>query len=441
MAEPDVSSTLHLNLLLNANGGNHSAWRVADDPVANVLGLKNYIATAQAAERAKFDAVFLADRLAFVENPAGWLWSPLEPITTMSAVASHTERIGLIVTASTTFIEPYNLARMLGSLDHFSNGRVGWNIVNGYNPDAARNFGLTELPPREKRYDRMYEFIEVVSALWDSWDDDAIVADRTSHRYVDPEKVHRIDHVGEHFRVAGPFNVPRSPQGRPVYIQAGLSADNREFAGAIGEGVYTNLQSVEEGVVFTQDVKRRARLHGRNPSHVLVLPGLVPHVGSTMAEALRQQEEVVEASDPDGLLHSLNVMYGTQYAGLGMDDVVPASELPERSFTMVSTPGVFARLIRDRETTVRDLLRLMDVDAHRVLVGTPESIADDFGRWLGAGASDGFTIMPSLLPSGFEDFADQVVPVLQERGLFRREYEGETLRSHYGLPRPVVDRG
>ncbi|MDF2442028.1 MAG: hypothetical protein JWR01_231 [Subtercola sp.] len=431
---------LHLNLLLNANGGNHSSWRAAEDPVSNALGLKPYIATAQAAERAKFDAVFLADRLAFVENPAGWLWSPLEPITTMSAVASHTERIGLIVTASTTFSEPYNLARMLGSLDHFSGGRVGWNIVNGYNPDAARNFGLTELPPREKRYGRMYEFIDVVGALWDSWDDDAIIGDRASHNYLDPAKVHSIDHVGENFSVAGPFNVPRSPQGRPVYIQAGLSADNREFAGAIGEGVYTNLQSLEEGVVFTQDVKRRARLHGRDPRHVLVLPGLVPHVGSTMPEALRAQEAVVEASDPAGLLHSLNVMYGTSYAGLGMDDMVPASELPDRSYTMVSTPGVFARRIRDQQTTVRDLLRLMDVDAHRLLVGTPESIADDFGAWLHAGASDGFTIMPSVLPTGFEVFAEQVVPELQRRGLFRSEYEGDTLRSHYGLPRPEVSR-
>ncbi|SFC76239.1 FMN-dependent oxidoreductase, nitrilotriacetate monooxygenase family [Bosea sp. CRIB-10] len=429
---------LTLNLFIYPGGHHEAAWRYRESEPERVLDIRYYQELARKAEAAKFDAVFLADGPSLAENVRYSSRVRLEPVTWLTAIAAATETIGLIGTASTTYNEPYNLARLFASLDHISGGRAGWNIVTTGDAGAAHNFGLPEHPPHGERYEKAREFLDVVTRLWDSWEDDALVADPRSGVFADAGKVHRIDHVGKHYRVRGPLNVSRSPQGRPVYVQAGSSEDGRSFAAQFAEAIFTAHQTLGSAQEFYADIKTRAVALGRRPDHLRILPGISPFLGSTQAEAKRLEEEIDELIQPAASLDQLKRMIGVDLGGYDLDGPVP------RQIIDINGPkGLASRFqlvvdIVDRENpTIRQLIRrLAGARGHRVVVGTPEHVANEIQSWFEQGAADGFNVMPPWLTGGFDSFVAEVVPILRKRGLFRQDYSGTTLRDHYGLPRP-----
>ncbi len=429
--------TLHLNLFLHDTGHHEASWRLPDaDPLAHI-DLAYHQRVARIAEEAKFDSVFLADSPVLWGKPSRRPAGRLEPTVLLTALAAVTSRIGLIATASTTYNEPYNLARRFSSLDHVSGGRAGWNIVTTAGDDAARNFGLDAQPAHLTRYDRAAEFVEVSKKLWDSWDDDAIVADKESGVHARDDRVHAIDHVGPHFRVQGPLNVPRSPQGHPLLVQAGSSEDGRDFAARHAEAVFTAQQSLADAIAFYRDVKRRAVEAGRSPDEVKILPGLVPVIGSTEQEARALDAELERLIVPEHAVAQLANLLKVPH--LELDEELPA-DLPEEAAIegAKSRYTLIVELGRRERLTVRQLIgRLGGGRGHKTFAGTAVQVADTIEEWYRAGAADGFNIMPAVLPSGLERFADEVLPILRARGLFRTEYTGRTLREHYGLPRPA----
>ncbi|KGS08053.1 MULTISPECIES: LLM class flavin-dependent oxidoreductase [Burkholderia] len=427
---------LHLNVNILHSGFVPSAWRVDDADPRAFVDVAHYVRVARIAEAAKFDAVFLADNASIVDQIDFRPITALEPTILLATIAGATTRIGLIGTASTSYNEPFNLARRFASLDHASAGRAGWNIVTTADPGSARNFGLDAVPDHAQRYARAAEFVEIVKALWDSWDDDALVADKASGVFVDTAKVRPIAHRGAHFRVRGPLNLPRPPQGHPVLVQAGGSADGRAFAARHAEAVFCASQSFDEALGYARELKAAAAGLGRGD--VKVLPGLTTIIGATEADALRRRDALVDLIP---LRYGLNRLAGT--LGVPVERLAPDAPLPDDlalpdggngNHTFFHATLASARRHR---YTVRELLREMaGGGGHRVIVGTPEQIADDIAHWFEAGAADGFNLMPDVLPGGLQDFVDGVVPILQRRGLFRTEYEGTTLRDHLGLPRP-----
>lgn len=427
-----------LNLFIYPGGHHEAAWRYKESEPERVLDIRYYQELAQKAEAAKFDAVFLADGPSLAENVRYSSRVRLEPVTWLTAIAAATEKIGLIGTASTTYNEPYNLARLFASLDHISGGRAGWNIVTTGDAGAAHNFGLPEHPPHGERYEKAREFLEVVTQLWDSWEDDALVADPESGVFADADKVHRIDHVGKHYRVRGPLNVSRSPQGRPVYVQAGSSEDGRSFAAQFAEAIFTAHQTLASAQEFYSDIKTRAVALGRRPDHLRVLPGISPFLGSTEAEAKRLEEEIDELIQPAASLDQLKRMIGVDLSGYDLDGPVPRHIIDTDGPKGLASRFQLVVDIVDRENpTIRQLIRrLAGARGHRVVVGTPEQIANEIQTWFEQGAADGFNVMPPYLTGGFDSFLSEVVPILRKRGLFRQDYSGTTLRDHYGLPRP-----
>jgi FMN-dependent oxidoreductase (nitrilotriacetate monooxygenase family) len=429
---------LHLNLFVYPGGHHEAAWRYHGSDPARILDIGFYQELARKAEAVAFDGVFFADGPALADNVRYASRIRLEPFTWLSAIAAATQRIGLIGTASTTYTEPYNLARLFASLDHLSHGRAGWNIVTTGAPQTAQNFGLDAHPVHAERYDRAREFLDVVTKLWDSWEDDALVADQKTGVYADTDRIHTIDHEGPHLSVRGPLNTPRTPQGRPVYVQAGSSEDGRSFAARYAEAVFTAHQTLANGQEFYADIKARAGALGRDPDKILVLPGISPFIGSTEAEALRLHDEFNELTQPEYSLRLLHRMLGLRLTEEELDGPVPRS--------LIETGGergngsrfqVVLDIIDREQPTVRQLLhRLAGARGHRVIAGTPEQVADQIQEWFEHGAADGFNVMPPWLSGGFDLFAEQVVPILRERGLFRTEYSGTTLRDHYGLSRP-----
>jgi FMN-dependent oxidoreductase (nitrilotriacetate monooxygenase family) len=363
----------------------------------------------------------------------------LEPLTLLTVLAGVTERIGLVATASTSYNSPYNLARRFASLDHISGGRAGWNIVTTATLEAARNFGLDDLPEHGARYARADEFIQVAQKLWDSWEDDAIVADKTAGLWADQSKIHPPAHRGQHFSVQGALNIPRSPQGYPLLVQAGSSQDGREFAGRYAEAVFTAQQTLAEAREFYADLKSRARAAGRDPDTIKILPGIVPVIGSTEAEAADRERELDEAIVARYAHQQLADTLRLPIEDLSLDAELPSELLPEEAIQGAkSRYTLIVELARRERLTVRQLIgRLGGGRGHRTFTGTPEQVADTIEEWFGAGAADGFNIMPAVLPSGLETFVDHVVPILRARGLFRTEYTASTLRGHYGLARPV----
>ncbi|WDI23298.1 LLM class flavin-dependent oxidoreductase (plasmid) [Streptomyces enissocaesilis] len=431
---------LHLNLFVYPGGHHEAAWRHHGTDPTRLLDIGFYQDLARSAERATFDAVFFADGPSLADNVRYASRFRLEPFTWLSAVAAATERIGLIATASTTYTEPYNLARLFASLDHLSRDRAGWNIVTTGAPQAAANFGLDAHPVHAERYDRAREFVDVVTRLWDSWEDEALVADQKSGLFADTDRIHEIDHAGRHLKVRGPLNLPRSPQGRPVYVQAGSSEDGRAFAAAYAEAVFTAHQTLRSGQEFYADVKARAAALGRDPRQVIVLPGISPFIGSTEAEARALHQEFNELTQPEYSLHLLQRFLGLELSADELDGPVPRSLIETRGERGNGSRFQLVLDIIDREQpTVRQLLhRLAGARGHRVVAGTPEQIADEIQEWFEHGAADGFNIMPPWLTGGFDLFAEHVVPILRARGLFRTAYTGATLREHYGLPRPAA---
>ncbi|MEV7629981.1 LLM class flavin-dependent oxidoreductase [Actinoplanes sp. NPDC089786] len=431
---------LHLNAFLMTVGHHEAAWRLPEsDPFAHV-DVRHYVELARIAERGKLDSLFLADSPVLWNSigrrPAGGL----EPTVLLTALAGATEHIGLIATASTTYNEPYNLARRFASLDHISGGRAGWNVVTTAGVDAARNFNLDELPSHRDRYERAAEFIDVARKLWDSWEDDAPLGDKDSGVWGDDTKVHPPSHVGRFFKVAGALNVPRSPQGHPLLVQAGSSADGKELAARYADAVFTAQQTLEEAQAFYADLKRSVLMNGRDPDTVKILPGIVLAIGATPAEALALEEELDRLIKPEYALRQLAQTLQVGPASLSLDRELPA-DLPdeEQIEGAKSRYTLIVELARRERLTVRQLIgRLGGGRGHRTFAGTPVQVADAIEHWFVNGAADGFNIMAPVLPSGLERFVEEVVPILQERGLFRTEYSGNTLREHYGLERPRI---
>ncbi|MCD9872336.1 LLM class flavin-dependent oxidoreductase [Streptomyces guryensis] len=431
---------LHLNAFLMNTGHHEASWRLPEsDPYAHVE-LDHYVRLAQVAERGTFDSLFLADGPqlwgTLAQRPAG----ALEPLTLLTALATATEHIGLIATASTSYNSPYNLARKFASLDIISGGRAGWNIVTTAGAEAARNFGLDAEPAHAERYARAAEFLDVALKLWDSWEDDAIVGDKAAGVWGDDAKIHPPRHKGAYFSVEGALNVPRSPQGYPLLVQAGSSEDGRAFAARYAEAVFTAQQTLPDAQAFYADLKSRTAAAGRDPGHIKVLPGIVPVIGSTEAEARANEQaledHIVYTHGVDRLERLLQLPEGS----LELDGELPTDLPPEDAIEGAkSRYTLVVELARRERLTVRQLIgRLGGGRGHLTFAGTPEQVADAIEEWFTQGAADGFNIMPAVLPSGLETFVEQVVPILRARGLLRTEYGSrQTLRERYGLPRPA----
>ena len=418
----------------------HTAWwrypGAYPDANFNFEHLKRF---ARKLEAGRFDAFFMADHLALLNMPMSALKrsatsTSFDPLTLLPALAAVTERIGLIATASTTYNEPYHVARKFASLDHISGGRAGWNVVTTSNPDASLNFGLDEHPEHAKRYLRAREFFDVVTGLWDSWADDAFIRDVESGVFFDPAKLHVLNHKGEHLSVRGPLNIARPIQGWPVIVQAGASDAGRQLAAETAEVIFASSNNLADGQRFYADVKDRMAKLGRDPDHLKILPGAFVVVGETLDEARAKKARLDSLVHPDSGIASLSVQLGTDAAGFDLDGPLP--EIPESNASKSSRQKLVEKAKRE-QLTVRQLAQYVGGSYGALeMIGTPAMIAEQMEEWLATRAADGFNVMFPYLPGGLDDFVDQVVPELQRRGLFRREYEGATLRANLGLPRP-----
>jgi FMN-dependent oxidoreductase (nitrilotriacetate monooxygenase family) len=434
---------MRLGLSMRYHGYHLAGWRHPDVPAAGTLDFRYYLRTARLAEQAKFDMVFLADGIGVRarDEPAGSLCrSPqnveLEPLTLLAAIAGSTDRIGLVATASTTYNEPFHIARKYASIDHISGGRAGWNIVTSWSDEEARNFGRDKHLDYETRYERAEEFVRVVTGLWDSWEDDAFVRDKESGLYYEPDKLHVLNHKGKHFAVRGPLSSARTPQGRPLLVQAGAAEQGQAIAGAYADVVYAMPFDLPSAQTYYEAIKSRAVAHGRTRDAVKVLPGFTPYVGRTEAEAREKYDEMRRLTHPKVGLAILFNSLG-DLSAYPVDGPVPE---PSGDMRIRSVGNAQIELARSRNMSIRELYEMMAAgNGGRVLIGTAAQIADDMQQWFEEGGADGFNICPSHLPGGLEDFASLVIPELQRRGLFRTEYEGSTLRENLGLP-PNVNR-
>ncbi|MDR6099953.1 FMN-dependent oxidoreductase (nitrilotriacetate monooxygenase family) [Agrobacterium larrymoorei] len=434
-----MSKSLHLTAFMRPVSLHTGAWRYPGaypDANFNFGHLKSF---ALALERAKFDAFFMADHLAVLNMPIEALRrshtvTSFEPFTLLSALASVTERIGLAATASTTFDEPYHVARRFASLDHISGGRAAWNIVTTSNPDAARNFGLSDHVEHGERYKRAREFFDVVTGLWDSFADDAIIRNQESGIFFDPDKMHVLDHKGEEFSVRGPLNIARPVQGWPVIVQAGQSEPGKQLAAETAEVVFAAPRDLETAKALYADIKGRMPAAGRNPAHLKILPAAMILIGDSVEEAKAKRSKLDSLVHYDSAIASLSIALGHDASGFDPD--APLPEIPETNASKSGRAQVL-RLAEQEKLTVRQLAQRYGGYAGLAFIGTPKTIADEMETWLNEQAADGFTCVFPFLPQGLEDVTGKLVPELQRRGLFRKDYEGATLRDHLGLPRPA----
>ncbi|MBW4091609.1 MAG: LLM class flavin-dependent oxidoreductase [Proteobacteria bacterium] len=437
-----MNRQLHLNLFIHGRGHHEAAWRHPAASARSLTDIRYYTDLAVQAEAGLFDSVFLADSLALGEDVAHAPRAWLEPVTVLGALAAATRRIGLIATCSSTYTEPYNLARQFATLDHISDGRIGWNIVTSWLAAAAGNYGGGGQLGHAERYARAEEYMKVVTGLWDSWSDDAVQDDRAGGHYARPDGIRPVNHAGPYYQVAGPLNLPRSPQGRPVFVQAGSSETGRRFAARHAEAVFTAQMEKATAKDFYADLKRLVVEEGRDPGQVVVLPGLSPVIGATEAEAQRIARELNELSDPEVGRQRLSGRFGGHdFSHLPLDRVLTAEDFPDPGTVEAarSRTEVIIGLVRREKPTLRQLLGyLAGARGHFVTAGTPEQIATLIEDWFHDGAADGFNVMPPVLPSMLEVFVAEVVPLLQRRGVFRTGYGGDTLRAHFGLTRPDV---
>jgi len=436
---------MHINLFIQSRGHHEAAWRHPKSSALPLTDIRYIVELAQKAEAGCFDSIFLADVLGLWNDVESTPFNWLEPITSLAAVAMATRRIGLIATCSTTYTEPYNLARQFASLDHISGGRAGWNIVTTWSPQAGANFGHIGQFGHADRYERAEEFMSVVKGLWDSWADDAVLDDRAGGRYADRKRVRAIDHKGPHYPVLGPLNMPRAPQGRPVFVQAGSSDAGKKFAARHAEAVFTAHLEQETARAFYADLKALVAAEGRDPRHVVILPGFNPVIGSTEAEAERYEAELNELSDPEVGRHRLSQRFGGHgFSHLPLDAPLSVEDFPDPSKNEASrsrTEAVVALVAKEHPTLRQLLAKLAGARGHFTVAGTPEKIADIMQDWFETAAADGFNLMPPVLPHQLDLFIAEVVPLLRKRGLFRGAYDGETLRSHLALSRPDVRFG
>jgi N-acetyl-S-(2-succino)cysteine monooxygenase len=435
---------MKLGAFLPRSSGHHAAsWRHPGAQADRVLDFALYQGLAQTAERAKLDMIFLADGLAVrrdyeldAQRRSGQQTVHFEPLTLLSALSVVTKHIGLVATASTTYNEPYHIARKFASLDHLSGGRAGWNVVTSETETEAANFNDQHHVAHAQRYERAREFLQVTTGLWDSWADDAFVFDKESGVYFDDKKIHVLDHRGTHFSVNGPLNIARPPQGYPVIVQAGASEDGQEFAAATADVVFTAQQTLTQAQTFYRGLKRKLAKYGRSPGDLKIMPGVLPIAARTSESAKEKYDLLQRLIHPKvGLALLSELVGGVDLSSYPLDGPLP--DLPQ-------TNGNQSRLklmrdMADRETlTIRKLyMAIAGARGHWTIVGTPEEIADQLEDWFVHEAADGFNIMPAYVPGGLDDFVDMVVPVLRQRALFRTGYEGTTLREHLGLPRPV----
>jgi FMN-dependent oxidoreductase (nitrilotriacetate monooxygenase family) len=421
-------------------GHHHGAWRLPGSTGADLMSFENYKQMALDCERGKFDVVFLGDRLDAWPLPTEYLArtaraARLETLTLTGALAAVTSRIGLVATASTTFSEPFNLARQIGSLDHISGGRIGWNVVTSYTDDQAHNYGLDHIPPRPDRYARAQEFLDVVKGLWDTFEDDAVLRDKDSGQFFHAEKFHTLDHDGKHFKVAGPLNMERPPQGYPVICQAGASKEGIAFAGRNGELLFSVNSSLDRARDYYQAVKKAAAEAGRQPDEVKVLASISPVVGRTEEEAEEKYEQMQTLLDDDVSRTFAEVYFGIDLSDYPMDELVPEIELPDaaRGMPRAHQEYMLTRA-RDQKLTMRELV--YGFNGTNIYPKSAEAAADEFQGWYETEACDGFILQISHVPEGVTDFVDLVVPILRKRGLIREDYTGRTLRENLGLAFP-----
>jgi FMN-dependent oxidoreductase (nitrilotriacetate monooxygenase family) len=435
---------MKLGAFINPTGQHVAAWRHPSAQADAGVNFNHYVDLMRTVERGRFDIFFLADVLATIPRTGESMASAsriahyvgnFEPLTLLSALAAVSSNTGLVATVTTSYNEPYHVARKFASLDHISGGRSGWNLVTSSNADEAYNFGLEPYHGHAERYERAREFAEVVLGLWDSWDDDAFIRSKKAGLFFDPGKMRTLNHSGKHFSVRGPLNVPRSPQGAPVLVQAGSSDDGRNLAADTAEVVFTAHQNIESAQAFYADVKHRAVLRGRDPNDMKIMPGVSPIVGKTRQEAHDKYAQLQQLIHPDVSIALLSRMTSYDFTQFDSDAIVP--EIPPVE-GLKSRSEMLVRMARQEGLTIRQLAtRIAGARGHWQLIGTAADIADELEAWFLNGAADGFNMMPALLPETLDDIVRLLIPELQRRGLFRKEYEGTTLRENLGLRVPV----
>ncbi|MFC0220583.1 LLM class flavin-dependent oxidoreductase [Pseudochelatococcus lubricantis] len=430
---------LHLGLNVLAAGMHPAAWQFPGTDPLGYIKPSQWRHIAAVAEKGTLDAIFLADGTNVPLGPDGQVAGPVnsfDPVVLLSVLAGQTSHVGLVATVSTTVDNPFGLARRIASLDHLSGGRAAWNVVTTWDAATTDNFGGEPHADREQRYAKAVEFVDVVRALWDSWDDDALVADLTAAQFTRPHSVRPVNHRGRFFSVKGPLNLPRAPQGQPVLFQAGGSPGGLDLAARHADAVFASLGSLDHALEFTRDLRRRTAAYGRPADAIRVMPGLSFILGGTEAEA-RERARVLNDLAGDRRLATFARQLGVDAGELAWDKPLPRSllETTELSPHSQGAREIALRLARRETLTVRELLDRVQ-SWHRLVIGSPEQLADAIEEWFAAGAVDGFNLMPDVEPSGLEDFVEHVVPILRNRGIFRREYAGSTLRDHLGLQRP-----
>ena len=426
---------MRIGAFLSGSGGNMASWRHPSAVPDGAVNLEYYKGMTRTAEAAKLDFVFFGDGLYISEKSHPNFLVRFEPLTLLAALAMETTNIGLAATLSTTYSDPYTVARQFSSIDHLSDGRAGWNIVTSPLEGSAANYSKPEHPQHDLRYRMAGEFVEITKGLWDSWEDDAFIRDKESGVFIDPSKMHRLDHEGAFFSVQGPLNISRSKQGRPVLIQAGSSEAGRGFAANIADAIFTGQATSADASGYYTDIKTRAKEAGRDPGQVLILPGCSPVVGATPEEAEAKYQEIANLVVLEDALNYLGRYFNDMdFSPYDLD--APFPELGDFGRNgWESTTDRIKQVAKEENLTLREMA-LRSTTPRNEFIGTPTQVADSMQRWFENGAADGFMLVPSVLPQGLNDFVEYVLPILKERGLFRAEYEADTLRGNLGLPKP-----
>ena len=426
---------LRLGAFLAGTGSNMASWRHPEAVADGAINLEYYKELTRKAEEAKLDFVFFGDGLYISEKSHPNFLNRFEPLTLLATLAAHTSHIGLAATLSTTYSEPFTIARQFASIDHISGGRAGWNIVTSPLEGSALNYSKPEHPQHDLRYRMAHEYLEITKGLWDSWEDDAFIRNKETAQFIDPDKLHRLDYQGEFYSVQGPLTISRSPQGRPVLIQAGSSEAGRDFASRHADVIFTGQPSIEESRNFYNDVKGRAAKYGRDPRQILILPGCAPIVGRTAEDAERKYQEIAGLVEIQDALNYLGrYLNDMDFSPYGLDDPFPDLGDFARNGWETATDRL-KKLAKDENLTLRQMA-LRTTTPKNNFSGTPEQVADTMQEWFEAGVVDGFMINCAVLPVGFNDFVDLVLPILKDRGLFRTGYEFSNLHENLGLPIP-----
>ena len=432
MTSPQIRKQLRIGTFLSGTGSNMGSWRHFESVLDGAINFDHYLSMTRQAEAAKLDFVFFGDGLYISEKSHPNFLTRFEPLTLLASLAPMTRRVGLVATLSTTYSEPFTVARQFGTIDLLSRGRAGWNIVTSPLEGSAANYGRTDHPDHDVRYRMANEFVDVTEGLWRSWEDGAFVRDRASGRFIEPSKLHRLDHRGEFYSVAGPLNLSRSEQGQPVLFQAGASEAGRDFASRRADAIFAVAPTMEGAAHFRADIHERARKNGRSPEELVILNGIGPVVGRSQAEAEEKFRAIGDLVDIDVALAYLGRFFDDiDWSGYDLDGPFPDLGDTGRGGWQSTTDGI-KKYARDAGLTLREVALGTTTPRHP-FIGTAETIADTMQTWLEAGAVDGFMLDCPVLPTGMREFTEEVVPLLVERGLFRAEYEGETLRENLGL--------